>query len=356
MDKKDSRINVRYTSIKEFFALLLVLAAFNGFHMWIYRLLEHSKIMENNPQFAINLLMVYVVLTAVIITVSIGLIRYLKWTTPIKKLGVAARKIAKGDLSVRVAPIRKDGKKDMVEVLFDDFNSMTEALERANTEKDNLMNTISHDLKNYISAASQALEIFTLKDENLKENKYILMSMISNNRALNLVTEILYSTKLEATKDSIILNQCNMNEVIAESENTFTMRANNKNIKVFFEYANEPLNVMLDLDKWNRIFENLITNAIKFTNKGGTITIKTRSMNENIQISVKDSGIGISEESIPKLFKQFSGVGRKGTDGEESTGIGLSIVKKLIELQNGTIEVKSEVGEGTEFIILFKKI
>ena len=356
MNKKDSRINVRLVAVKEFCAIFLVLTAFNGFHMWIYRTLEHSKIIEKNPQLSFSSFLFFVLFTAVLVTVSIGVIRYRTWTIPIKKLGVAARDIAKGDLSVRVTPLRKDGKKDMVEVLFDDFNSMTEALANANTEKDNLMNTISHDLKNYIGAATQALELYTLKDPSLKENKYLQMSMTSNNRALNLVTEILYSTKLEATKDSVVLKQYNMNDVIAESENVFTMRANNKNIKVVFEYANEPLNVVLDMDKWNRIFENLTTNAIKFTDKEGTVTIKTQSAGENVKISVKDSGIGISEENIPKLFKQFSGVGRKGTAGEESTGIGLSIVKKLIEIQNGTIEVKSEVGKGTEFTIIFKRI
>ena len=353
--KKDSRINVRHTSIKDFFVLFIVLAAFNGFHMWIYRILEHSEIMENNLRLGIGLLMFYVILTAVIITVSIGVVRYRTWTIPIKKLGSAARKIAKGDLTVRVTPLRKDGKKDIVEVLFDDFNSMTEALENAHTEKDNLMNTISHDLKNYIGATSQAIELYTLKNETLKENKYIQMSLVSNNRALNLVAEILYSTKLDATKDSVVLKHYNLNEVIAETENSLIMRANNKNINVTFEYTTEPTFVMLDIDKWSRIYENLTTNALKFTNRDGNITIKTQSFCDNIQISVKDSGIGIPIENIPKLFKQFSGVGRKGTAGEESTGIGLSIVKKLVELQNGNIEVKSEVGTGTEFIITFKK-
>ena len=138
--EKDNRINVKFVSIKEFFVLFFVLAAFNGFHMWIYQTLEHSKIFEENVQFGINLLIAFVLFSAALVTASISFFRYFSWTLPIKKLGSAAKEIAKGNLSVRVPSIRKDGKKDMVEVLFDDFNSMTEELEYMKNNLQNLVN------------------------------------------------------------------------------------------------------------------------------------------------------------------------------------------------------------------------
>jgi response regulator RpfG family c-di-GMP phosphodiesterase len=138
--EKDSRINVRYGTLIEFCMLFFVLAAFSGFHMWIYGALEDNGLLETNMQFAINLLMGYVIATAALVTASIGFARYRTWTRPIRRLGAAAREITKGNLSVRVAPLRKDGKKDLVEVLFDDFNAMTEELAFVNNNLQNLVN------------------------------------------------------------------------------------------------------------------------------------------------------------------------------------------------------------------------
>ena len=138
--ENDSRINASYLPLKEFCILFLILAAFSGFHMWIYQALEQSGLMETNTQHAINVLMAYVIISAVLVTASIGFVRYRTWTLPVKRLSEAARNIAKGDLSVRVAPLRKDGKKDFVEVLFDDFNAMTKELEFVNTNLQNLVN------------------------------------------------------------------------------------------------------------------------------------------------------------------------------------------------------------------------
>ena len=122
----DPRINAPHVKLKEYIILFFVLAAINGFHMWIFLTLEHF--LETNQRLVINLLMLYVMVAAVLVTASIAFFRDRTLIRPIKKLGEAARHIAKGDLSVRITPIRKDGKKDFVEVLFDDFNAMTEEL------------------------------------------------------------------------------------------------------------------------------------------------------------------------------------------------------------------------------------
>ena len=138
--EKDNRINTKFGYVKEFFILFIVLAAFNGFHMWIYQSLEHSKIFEENTQLGINLLIAFVFFSAALVTASIGIFRHFTWTLPIKILGAAAKEISKGNLSIRVSSMRKDGKKDMVEVLFDDFNSMTEELEYMKNNLQNLVN------------------------------------------------------------------------------------------------------------------------------------------------------------------------------------------------------------------------
>jgi len=226
-----------------------------------------------------------------------------------------------------------------------------EELLKMHDEKDNLMNTISHDLKNYLGSAQQALEIFNLKEKTMADNKYIKIVSTTTTRSLNLVKEILYSTRIVASKDALSLQTVDINKVIAENEDALLLRGSKKGVSVWFKYSDEPLMVDIDSEKWHRIFENLTTNAIKFTPNGKDIHITTKKDGEYALISIKDSGIGIAPDNISKLFTPFSGVGRKGTDGEESTGLGLSIVKKLVELHGGTIEVTSEVGVGTEFIV-----
>jgi HD-GYP domain-containing protein (c-di-GMP phosphodiesterase class II) len=137
--EKDSRINTGNTSIKEYFLLFLILAAFNGFHIWIFKYLENQGFIEAHPHLVINILIVYVLIIAGGVTASIALMRQKTWIRPIEKLGEAVSKIIKGDFSVRITPLRKDGKKDYIEVLFDDFNSMTEELGRINKNMQNII-------------------------------------------------------------------------------------------------------------------------------------------------------------------------------------------------------------------------
>jgi len=251
------------------------------------------------------------------------------------------------NMAIKMANFEYEREKQSAEIL----RQKNDELLKLHAEKDNLMNTISHDLKNYLGATQQALDIFALKEKEMSENKYIKIVTTSTARSLNLVKEILYSTKVTASADALNLQTVDMNKVIGAEEDTLNLRASKKGINVVFEYASEPLLVQLDNEKWHRVFENLTTNAIKFTSAGKDIRISTKREGSFALISIADSGIGIAPENIGKLFTPFSGVGRKGTDGEESTGLGLSIVKKLVELHGGSIEVFSEVGKGTEFVV-----
>ena len=226
-----------------------------------------------------------------------------------------------------------------------------EELMELNEINSNLMYSISHDLKNYLGSIQMALETAITKDNMLGENKFINLIKLSNQRALNLVKDMLYSKKIELTEQSIQLTSMNINDFVNAIEEDLLIRAKNKNIELNIEYHCEPLICMIDDDKFHRIIDNLFTNALKFTHNNGKIQIRTEKDNNNAKFSIKDSGIGIPKENIPKLFQKFSGIGRKGTAGEESTGLGLSIVNRLVEMHNGTIIVESEIGNGSTFVV-----
>ena len=133
--------------------------------------------------------------------------------------------------------------------------------------------------------------------------------------------------------------------------NDFKDRINQKGISLVLPESENT--VSLDGLKFRQILSNLLTNAIKFSETNGHVTISLSQTNGDLQLSVKDTGIGVSEDMQQEVFQIFTKARREGTNGEKSTGLGLSITKRLVELHEGTICMKSVVGEGTEMIVSF---
>ena len=111
------------------------------------------------------------------------------------------------------------------------------------------------------------------------------------------------------------------------------------------------MDICLDQDKTKEVLINLISNSLKFTPEGGWIKVICARQDGRVLVTVQDSGVGIAKEDIPKLFDKFIQFGRRAGPGEKGTGLGLAIVKKLVEMHGGTIDVESEVGQGTTFAI-----
>ncbi len=125
---KDPRVNVRDWSVKLYLSVFLGFAAVNGFHTWITLYFIKSGMHETHARFVINILMTYMFIITGIYTASIAVSRYFLWNRPMRTVSEAAKKVAQGDFTIRIPPSRKDGKKDYIEVMFDDFNAMTEKL------------------------------------------------------------------------------------------------------------------------------------------------------------------------------------------------------------------------------------
>ena len=229
-----------------------------------------------------------------------------------------------------------------------------EELIKTNEMKNNILGMISHDLKNYIGATLSAHELLIMKEKNITENKYVKMISDSSQKALALVKDILYMNKMEVDEDSLKLEKHILTETIDFLMDNLRLMGKRKNIEINVEYPTEPLFCDLNTDKFHRIIDNLVINAIKFTPTDGNIIVRVQKVDDMAHISIIDSGIGMDDEIRSKLFKQYSKAGGKGTDGEESTGLGLYIVKTLLDKHKATIEVFSEVGKGSEFLIKLK--
>ncbi|MGM0589026.1 MAG: PAS domain-containing sensor histidine kinase [Bacteroidota bacterium] len=158
----------------------------------------------------------------------------------------------------------------------------------------------------------------------------------------------------QLTQSSFILKteQFPLNEVIRQAIKRFQHLLEVKQIKVASQLVPQ-LEVTWDKRKISRLIDNLLSNAIKFSETDSTISISTEMVADKIQLSVADQGIGIKEEHLPLLFDQFAtSVRRKGTRGEHSTGLGLSIVKEITNMHQGDVKVESELGVGTVFTII----
>ena len=185
----------------------------------------------------------------------------------------------------------------------------------------------------------------------MAENKYIKMVRGASNKSLALLNDILEINRIDVAETTFELTKQDINEQINNIIENIELMAIQKNILLASTFLGDTIYCMINTDKFQRIVENLLINAVKFTHSGGRIDVTVKVIEGYAEISCKDTGIGMTPEIIDSIFEQYTKVGRLGTSGETSTGLGLYIVKSLVDMHKGTIEVISEVGKGSEFII-----
>ncbi|QWX83006.1 GHKL domain-containing protein [Cellulophaga sp. HaHaR_3_176] len=230
-------------------------------------------------------------------------------------------------------------------------------LEELHREKDGIIGIIAHDLRgplNNIQGLSQLLE----SNENLDEKQKTYLSYINKSikSGNSLITDLLIMSNVNHPEKTIELKDIELSDFIEEWEKSYIKRLEKKDQELRTFIDKKPLILHTDQKLVTRIFDNLMTNAIKFSNKGSKIDLSVNSNNDSIFISFKDYGPGISEADRKKAFKMFQKLTARPTDGESSHGLGLAIVKTLAEKLKGSIKIKSELGQGTEFIINLPKI
>lgn len=215
---------------------------------------------------------------------------------------------------------------------------------------------ISHELRTPINIIFSAIQVLNLKlDEcgSAKPHMENYLSMVKQNcyRLLRLVNNLIDITKI----DSGFLNiQTNNYDIISIVENitlSVAQYIENRNISLVFDTNAEEKIMAFDPDKMERIILNLLANAVKFTPEGGEIAVTITDKEDAVSISVRDTGIGIPEDKLKVIFERFRQVDKTLSRNREGSGIGLSLVKSLIELHDGTIDLSSEYGKGSEFII-----
>lgn len=229
------------------------------------------------------------------------------------------------------------------------------ALDELNNEKDSLLSIVAHDLKSPFHRVKGLTELLRLSKLNSEQSQYVDMIRQNAKHGLYLITDLLDVNAIEIGKEAPVITRVNLKSFLEEEVHRFIVEATNKQIELMIDCEE---NVLVDTDKTYlaRMVDNLLSNAIKFSPLGTEIKLKGVLTDSGFQLIIKDQGQGFSEIDKAQLFKKFKRLSAQPTGGETSNGLGLAIVKTLVDRLGGKINLVSDLGKGSEFILSFPHI
>ncbi|WP_026053982.1 MULTISPECIES: PAS domain-containing sensor histidine kinase [Leptospira] len=237
----------------------------------------------------------------------------------------------------------------------EELNFQKEMAEKANKAKSEFLANMSHELRTPLNSIIGFSSLMQLPAEMEKENKYKDLIFHSGVHLLNIINDILDLSRIEAGK--LVLNESNfdLKELISTSIEMILGEAITKKIGMTFQCfpKEENFEIKADPKRIRQVILNLLGNAIKFTDPSGEILITLKKLENDYELSIQDSGIGIPQNEIHRIFETFHQVKREDQSAYEGSGLGLPIVKKIVEAHQGSIEVESEPGKGSTFNVFF---
>jgi two-component system phosphate regulon sensor histidine kinase PhoR len=233
------------------------------------------------------------------------------------------------------------------------INVFKSSFEEQQKLKKNLTENITHELKTPISAIKIYAEL--LEEENKVSDgikKYVKIINENANRLANIISDLSLLSQTE-NRPHLDIDEFYVKEIFDEMDILFQNKANSKNLKLVFSFS-ENLKLKTDKFKITAILSNLIDNALKYTEKGQVDVFAESKNGKNTVFKICDTGLGIAEKHINKIFERFYVVDKSRSRKTGGTGLGLSIVKHMVELLRGSIKVKSIIGKGSAFIVDIK--
>lgn len=299
-------------------------------------------------RFAIWYILYWIGVTAVFVLITAWQ-KYTSFDKPMNELSEAAEQVAKGNFSVCLKPVHRYDKRDYVDYMFEDFNRMVEELGSIETLKNDFISDVSHEIKtplaviqNYITA----LQELELTEE--KRKSYMDTIFTSTQKLTELVSNILKLNKLENQRIPLKAEPYYLNRQLSECVLQYEDLLERKEIEVEFQ-AEEQAMLNADESIVELIWNNLLSNALKFTEHGGKITVRQRSEAEYIIVQISDDGCGMDENTRKHLFDKFyQGDTSHATEGN---GLGMALVKNAVDVLGGEISVESEIGKGSTFTV-----
>lgn len=275
-------------------------------------------------------------------------------TSPLRKLARAMNELQSSELKSSTIP-QTTG--DEIHYLAATFCAMRQRiqeqlkkLQETDHLRRELISNVSHDLRTPMSSMQGYLEMLMRSNITAYERKsYIEIAYKHCNRLTQLVKELFELSKLDAGRTNPHYENFSLAELLQDVAQKFSLTAQQKDIQIIAPHSAHMFMVHADIGLIERVLENLIDNALRYTPKGGSIQLSLIQQAEHVEVGIQDSGIGLTEEDLPHIFERYYR-GQKPTEyQQQSTGLGLAIVKRILELHNSVITVESQLHQGTCF-------
>lgn len=291
----------------------------------------------------------------------IGSVVFWAVTKNINKIITTVKRFQQGEFSARI-PVSKGGEindlalafNDMADTIVGNIENM-KSMEKLRRE---LVGNVSHDLRTPLAVIQGYIETLIMKDREISEDdrrKYLNTALESTERLRKLVEELFELTKLESQQIKPKKEIFYIDELIHDVVREFSIIAQQKGISLEARIKKKQLAVNADVHLIERVLQNLVDNAIKYTPENGSITLEVDDMSENVQIKVSDTGQGIPEDQAPYIFDRYHIGDKRVSLDKNSTGLGLAIVKRILEIHNSTITLLNNRTGGTTFTFVLPK-
>ncbi len=296
---------------------------------------------------------------SLLFALTTGLILFALLTKRLKRLSkvMSDYNVAEPAKLTHLPTPRANGKGDEIDRLSSTFKKMAEQIQDQMNklrESDNLRReliaNVSHDLRTPLSTLQGYVETVLLKEKQLSEDEkrtYLETAIKHCKRLANLISELLELAKLESDQIKVQYEMFSLSELVQDVILKFQLKANEKGIRLIpFTRTDIPF-VRGDIGLIERVFENLIENAIHYTPQGGSVEVELLPDSDRILVQIKDSGSGIPEEELPHVFQRFHRLDKAQEQDSGHSGLGLAIAKKILELHQSIIKVQSRLNSGT---------
>lgn len=293
-------------------------------------------------------MLITIAFLALVCTVIDAVRRKITVNRPVERILEATQRIAAGDFSIRLQISHSYRRYDEYDLIAENINRMAGELSRTEVVHNDFISNVSHELKTPISILrSYAMALRNEKLDPAVRNYYAQVLVAASDRLSALVTNILKLNKLENQELSPQYETIRLDEMLAQSLLQFEEKIDEKGLELDCDL--KEVYVKSDANFLEIVWNNLISNAVKFTEPGGKIKVTLGAENGQAVVRVSDTGCGISRETGMHIFDKF--YQGETSHAQEGNGLGLALVKKVIDILGGEISVESEEGKGSEFIV-----
>lgn len=311
-----------------------------------------SQQYPDNNAFTAIFLLINIVFISILYGFADYFRRKLTVSKPLIRILEATEKITSGDFNVELQPLHAYGMYDEFDLITENINRMASELKKNEVLKTDFIANVSHEIKTPIAIISNYATL--LQDKNLTQEQveeYAKILQKTSKRLSDLVMNILKLNKLDNQRISEPKTEIRLHDKLGESILTFEDLMNEKEIELDLNI--DEITIFAEKTYLDIIFNNLVSNAVKFSNQNGKITISLKDKESFVELKVQDEGLGMTKEVGARIFDKF--YQGDTSHSSEGNGLGLALVKKVIDIMGGEIFVESQLNKGSTFIVKIRK-